>query len=112
MNRNLPKPPQPPPTRLYTAYGVPIKNKDVGKMFTRKSWDEFRDAGFLWLINTTLHLFGWAIVIKTNNDNTTEVFPARVKFRGFTEDGNTEGYKKVSKYLLNNIADIEKETNE
>ena len=27
-----------------------------------KSWEEFRGTGLLWMMNSILHLFGWAIV--------------------------------------------------
>lgn len=30
-----------------------------------------------------------------------EVYPARVKFRGFDEKSNTDGYQKLSKYMKN-----------
>ena len=37
----------------------------------RKEWNEFRQTGLLWFINSILHLFGWAIVLSYNdNDNT------------------------------------------
>ena len=79
----------------------------------KKSWDEFRDSGLLWWINMILHTFGWAIVIgKNSEENITEVFPARVIYRGFSEESNTSGYKKVTSFLKENIEDLEKEANE
>jgi hypothetical protein len=59
-----------------------------------------------------LHTFGWAIVFAYEEDSNSlvKVYPARVDFRGFDEKINSEGYCKVSKYLLDNIAIIEKET--
>ena len=65
------------------------------------SWQTFREVGMLWWINMILHTFGWAICIDINVDTgeIIEVFPARVKFRGFDSDINTKGYIKVSKYL-------------
>jgi len=78
-------------------------------MVEYKSWKEFQDSGMLWWINMILHTFGWAIVIKTNCDE-INVYPTRVKFRGFNEDTNTKGYQKVSKYLLENIPQIEEES--
>lgn len=80
-------------------------------MVNEKSWEEFRDSGLFWFINTILHTFGWAIVIETCEDKIIRVYPARVKYRGFTENINTEGYQKVSKYLKENIDEIEKEAN-
>ena len=80
-------------------------------MVTKKSWQEFREAGLLWWINTTLHMFGWSIVFDFDDDNNLkEVYPARVKFRGFDNAQVTEGYQKVSKYLESNIEELTKET--
>jgi hypothetical protein len=82
-------------------------------MVKRKSWKEFKDSGLLWWINTILHTFGWAIVFNVEEDGTiSEVYPARVKFRGFSEDVNTEGYKKVSKYLVGEVTELAREANE
>ena len=76
-------------------------------MVNKKSWEDFRVSGMLWWINMILHTFGWAIVIQYNeNREITEVYPARVKFRGFSVENNTEGYKKVSKYMYENIDEI------
>lgn len=78
-------------------------------MVKEKSWKEFRDSGLFWWINTILHTFGWALVAEMNGGTITRVYPARVKFRGFSEDTNTDGYIKVSKYLEENIEEISKE---
>lgn len=78
----------------------------------KKSWEQFRETGLLWLINVTLHLFGWAIVCEVSEDKAISVYPARVTYRGFTEQDNTEGYRKVTKYLSNSINDLEKEIND
>ena len=83
------------------------------KMIEKKSWKEFRNNGLLWWINMILHTFGWAIVVDTEDDGTiTDVYPARVKFRGFSEKNNTDGYIKVSQYLKDNADDILKEAND
>ena len=86
-------------------------------MTERRSWCEFRKSGLLWFINSILHLFGWAIVFEfcdgagTFNDDMElrDVYPARVKYRGFSEIDNSEGYEKVTKYLSENIGDLLKE---
>ena len=76
-------------------------------MVTKKTWKEFRESGFLWWINMILHTFGWAIVVDIDdNGEITEAYPARVKFRGFGEKNNTEGYIKVSQYMKENISDL------
>ena len=42
----------------------PEKNKENTPMIIEKSWEEFRDSGFLWWVNMILHTFGWAITVK------------------------------------------------
>ena len=81
-------------------------------MIEKKSWKEFRDSGFLWWINMVLHTFGWAIVFEMENDEIINVYPARVKFRGFNEKSNTDGYIKVSKYMQANAEELLKESEE
>lgn len=76
-------------------------------MVTKKTWGEFRESGFLWWINMILHTFGWAIVVDIDdNGEITDAYPARVKFRGFGEKNNTEGYIKVSQYMKENVSDL------
>ena len=67
-------------------------------MTEKKSWDEFRESGFLWWFNMFLHTFGWTIVCEYDhqNEKITDVYPARVKFRGFNEESNSRGYERVS----------------
>jgi hypothetical protein len=81
-------------------------------MVTRKSWNEFRESGMLWWINTILHTFGWAIVIDMEDDRVVDAYPARVKFRGFDEERSTKGYKQVSQYMVDNAQELLKEANE
>lgn len=78
-------------------------------MIDKKTWKEFKDSGMLWWINMILHTFGWSIVVDMENGEITDCYPARVKFRGFGEQNNTDGYIKVSKYLEENIKDIREE---
>ena len=75
-------------------------------MIKRKTWEEFRNCGFLWFVNQILHVFGWAIVVDVDSDHVTDVYPARVKFRGFSESVQTAGYRSVSMYLEENISEI------
>ena len=81
-------------------------------MVNRISWKEFRDSGMLWWINMILHTFGLAIVFDMENDEIKDVYPARVKYRGFGEKNNTEGYIRVSKYLDDNSEELLKEAEE
>lgn len=82
-------------------------------MINKKSWEEFRNSGMLWWINMILHTFGWAITYKFDDDgDIMEVYPARVKFRGFGEKNNTEGYIKVSQFMKDNAESLLKESEE
>ncbi len=78
-------------------------------MVTKKAWKEFRATGLVWFINTILHMFGWAIVCDVEPDENgkitddcevLDVYPARVKFRGFGNESTTNGYIKVSEYMV------------
>lgn len=80
---------------------------------TKKSWNEFRKSGLLLFINQILHVFGWAIVVKfenydeeTDDGEITDVYPARVKYRGFAVDLVSKSYLKISKYLSENITEL------
>lgn len=76
-------------------------------MVDERSWAEFRGTGLLWLINTILHAFGWAIYVNVDDcGSVTSAFPARVKFRGFSEAINDAGYIKVAEYLKRNADSI------
>lgn len=81
------------------------------KMVEERSWEEFRNVGLLWWINTMLHMFGWAIVVILEDDKKTisKVYPARVRFRGFSDEANTDGYIKVTEHLQQNIYDLVEE---
>ena len=82
-------------------------------MTKKKSWKEFRDSGFLWWINMILHTFGWAICLEMDEDGEiTDVYPVRVKFRGFNEESNTNGYIKISKYMKENADELLEEAKE
>lgn len=79
----------------------------------RKSWEEFRDTKLLWWINRSLHLFGWAIVCTLEEDGSiSDVFPARVKFRGFEPEHETNGFIGLSEYMKNNADALYKESKE
>lgn len=82
-------------------------------MTDKKTWNEFRNSGLLWWINMILHTFGWAIVVDIDKENNIkEVYPARVKFRGFNEETNTKGYINVSKFLKDNSIELYEESKE
>lgn len=81
-------------------------------MINKKAWKEFVESGMLWWINMILHTFGWSICYEVEDDEIVDVYPARVKFRGFSEKNNTEGYQKVSQYMKNNVDELLEESNE
>lgn len=86
-------------------------------MKERKTWEEFKKTGLLWFINMILHTFGWAIfLIKNDNGEIIDVFPATTTFRGFSEDSNTRGYRAVTNYLAENadilLEDVKEEESE
>lgn len=88
-------------------------------MIDKKTWQEFRDTGLLLIINQFLHIFGWAIVVDykeydKNIDSgiVKEVYPARVKFRGFDEKSTEESYIKISKYMNENSEKLLRESQE
>lgn len=78
-------------------------------MIKKKTWKEFMDCGLLWWVNRTLHLFGWAIVFETDDDKIIQVYPARVKFRGFDEKTEADGFTKLTKHLKKTIKELNKE---
>jgi len=73
---------------------------------SKKEWSEFRSTGLVLIINQILHIFGWAIVFEIENDVIKNVYPARVKFRGFDNESTDEAYVKVTDYLKENINEL------
>lgn len=61
----------------------------------RHSWSEFRSCGLLWVVNTVLHIFGWAIVV----DDSGEVYPARTSWRGFPEATQERAHRDLAHYI-------------
>lgn len=76
-------------------------------MVDKKTWQEFKDSGLLWWINMILHTFGWAIVFEiSKRGNIINVYPARVKYRGFDMKSTENGYIKVSEYMDENSKEL------
>lgn len=76
-------------------------------MVTKKTWEEFRESGLLFLANQFLQIFGWSIVVSLDNtDNITDVYPARTKYRGFSEAAVDRGYRNATRYLKENIDEL------
>ena len=89
--------------------------QDDNAMIHKAEWNEFRDSGLLWFVNSILHVFGWALCIDFDNVEKKEVregYPARCKFRGFTETANTLGYIRITEFLKKNVEQLLKEAKE
>jgi hypothetical protein len=83
------------------------------RMVFEKSWEEFRESKLLWWVNRSLHLFGWAIICNTDEDgHIINTYPARVKFRGFDNKFEDEGFQGLSDYIKENIEELQKEAYE
>lgn len=75
-------------------------------MLKEVSWQEFVDAGLFWWVNRTLHLFGWALVREYPTDAPPRVYPARCRYRGFPEDVEDDGFKRLSRHIRDNADDM------
>lgn len=61
---------------------------------------EFRKSGLLWFVNMQLHAFGVALSVDIDEEgNETNLKPNHTIFRGFSEECNSEGYKKLSNFM-------------
>lgn len=76
------------------------------KVVEKRSWEEFRKTGLFMFVNTILHAFGWALVVEVENyaelkdeAPVTACYPARVKFRGFGVEDQTEMHERIADYL-------------
>lgn len=80
-------------------------------MIDKKEWSEFRSTGLLLIINQLLHVFGWAIVFEYDDktDKIVNVYPARVKFRGFNNEDVSENYIRATEYLHKEAENLLKE---
>ena len=75
----------------YTTPSEEEKNVEL------RTWLEFKEQGFLWFINSILHVFGWTIAIEEelhSGEIVARVY--RTKFRGFPEETNTRGYALIA----------------
>lgn len=79
-----------------------------------KAWESFKNAGLLWFINRTLHLFGYAIVYDYDNGKLVSVTPQFVDYVGFSREAEERGYlslrgymSAVSETLLENLQNVE-----
>lgn len=98
--------------RCYCSTNSTCKKYEPVEMVTKKTWEEFINNGFLWWINMILHTFGWAIVAEIEDNMVKNVYPARVKFRGFSEEKNAICYREVTNFLKENANDLLDEARE
>lgn len=81
-------------------------------MIKEKTWEEFKDSKLLWFVNRSLHIFGWAIVLDMDGDTVLRAYPARVKFRGFSESVEAEGFVGLTAHLKSTIDELDREAQE
>ena len=73
------------------------------------TWDEFREAGGLWWVNRVLHMVGMAIYVEVDEaGKVTRVYPGKCEFRGFGEDSEERGFRRMRTWLHKNAADLVK----
>lgn len=75
-------------------------------MNKRKTWKDFQKTGLFLVVNQTLHLFGWSIIIETDEEGILDVYPARVDYMGFENEAVQKAYKKVRNYMRANIESL------
>lgn len=77
------------------------------QMVEEVSIEEFRSTGLPMYINQILHIFGYAIGFKID-DETKEIkmVPMRTKFRGFSSDCINRNYEKLAAYLRDNSTEL------
>ena len=86
-------------------------NKPIRKPVEPITWKEFSESGLLFYINQILHVFGIAIVTDVDDaGNITDVYPARVTFRGFGDESIVRGYKRLGQFVKNNVDRIFKDS--
>ena len=91
-----------------------MKKKEI-KWVEELSWQEMRDSGLLWFVNSLLHLFGRAIVFdfgKSKNGKLGKlkrVYFARCRYRGFDSKTGDSGYTNLTDFLSKNIKELKKD---
>lgn len=83
----------------------------VNNLFDEKTWEEFRESGILWAVNTMLqHLFGWCIVYDYQSNSELRVVPCKTVAKVFDDKANKEGHDKLIRYLKAYDTDTKEET--
>lgn len=79
------------------------------QMIRQQDWDKFRQTGLLWLVNNFLHVFGWALVMEYDDNKVVGAYPARVTFRGFSQEAEEQGRARLAKYMRDNATELYEE---
>lgn len=76
--------------------------KRVAEYYEPRTWKEFGNNGFLWLVNTALQPFGWVIVFEQEGEEITSVYPARIRTKqsGFPPEATERGLQQIRKYMV------------
>jgi|GEM_PF-727275 len=84
-----------------------VESAEPNKMISPAGWGEFREAGLLWWVNRSLHLFGWAIVVDVGDDGSIDnCYPARCRFRGFDVESEEAGFVKLTQHLSDSMPQL------
>ena len=99
------------PSPIFVEDGDLFKSK-VEFVERSKAWSTFRDTKLLWFVNRMLHIFGYSIVLDMNdNKEVIGAYPKRVAYRGFNEEVDELGFKGLTKYMKDNVNELEHEVN-
>jgi len=76
----------------------PVPEGDLNR---RHSWSELRETGVLWWVNRSIHIFGWVIIVATDDetDEVVDVYPARTEWRGFDYDAEERGHRRLTAWM-------------
>lgn len=95
---------------------TPAQPAQKPPMIVESTWEEFAQAGLFWWVNRALHLFGWALVREMDDDGPDakilRVYPARCRFRGFSEEVESDGFKRLTAHLQTNVPELVRHTKE
>lgn len=77
----------------------------------KKDWEEFRQTGLLWFVNSILHVFGWAITVAYDDETgaVVDAYPARTTFRGFDQRDEQAARRTLAAYLRDNAEELYEE---
>ncbi len=101
---------------VYVSYmqtsppNAPVTSKPS---LTESTWEQFAAVGLFWWVNRGLHLFGWALVRVVEADGTiARVYPARCRFRGFDEETEVDGFRRLTSHIRENADDLVEQVTE